>query len=45
MPGAQPRRNRGFRYAGAGSLIEPERLQIELVAYDSAVPAERDVYA
>ena len=26
-------------------MIEPERLQIELVAYDSAVPAERNVYA
>ena len=26
-------------------VIEPERLQIELVAYDSAVPAERNVYA
>jgi hypothetical protein len=26
-------------------VIEPERLQIELVAYDSALPAERNVYA
>ena len=26
-------------------VIEPERLQIELVAYDSAVPSERNVYA
>ena len=26
-------------------VIEPERLQIELVSYDSAVPAERNVYA
>jgi hypothetical protein len=26
-------------------MIEPERLQIELVAYDSAVPSERNVYA
>ena len=26
-------------------VIEPERLQIELVAYDSPVPAERNVYA
>ena len=26
-------------------VIEPERLQIELVAYDSAAPAERNVYA
>jgi hypothetical protein len=26
-------------------MIEPERLQIELVACDSAVPAERNVYA
>ena len=26
-------------------LIEPERLQIELVAYDSPVPSERNVYA
>ena len=26
-------------------VIEPERLQIELVAYDSAVPEERNVYA
>jgi hypothetical protein len=25
-------------------MIEPERLQIELVAYDSAVPSERNVY-
>ena len=25
-------------------VIEPERLQIELVAYDSAVPAERNIY-
>ena len=25
-------------------VIEPERLQIELVAYDSAVPSERNVY-
>ena len=25
-------------------VIEPERLQIELVAYDSAVPGERNVY-
>ncbi|MEO5690033.1 MAG: hypothetical protein ABIR54_21960 [Burkholderiaceae bacterium] len=25
-------------------IIEPERLQIELVAYDSAVPSERNVY-
>ena len=25
-------------------MIEPERLQIELVAYDSAVPAERNAY-
>ena len=26
-------------------MIEPERLQIELVAYDSDVPSERNVYA
>ena len=26
-------------------MIEPERLQIELVAYDSPVPSERNVYA
>jgi len=26
-------------------VIEPERLQIELVAYDSDVPSERNVYA
>jgi hypothetical protein len=26
-------------------VIEPERLQIELVAYDSPVPSERNVYA
>jgi len=26
-------------------VIEPERLQIELVAYDSAVASERNVYA
>jgi len=26
-------------------MIEPERLQVELVAYDSAVPSERNVYA
>ena len=26
-------------------FIEPERLLIELVAYDSAVPSERNVYA
>jgi hypothetical protein len=26
-------------------VIEPERLQIELVAYDSAVPSQRNVYA
>ena len=26
-------------------VIEPERLQIEMVAYDSALPAERNVYA
>jgi hypothetical protein len=26
-------------------VIEPERLQIELVAYDSAIPEERNVYA
>jgi hypothetical protein len=26
-------------------VIEPERLQIELVAYDSALPSERNVYA
>ena len=25
-------------------IIEPERLQIELVAYDSAVPSQRNVY-
>ena len=25
-------------------VIEPERLQIELVAYDSVVPSERNVY-
>ena len=25
-------------------MIEPERLQIELVAYDSPVPSERNVY-
>ena len=26
-------------------IIEPERLQIELVAYDSPVPSQRNVYA
>jgi catechol 2,3-dioxygenase-like lactoylglutathione lyase family enzyme len=26
-------------------VIEPERLQIELVAYDSPLPSERNVYA
>jgi len=26
-------------------MIEPERLQIELVAYDSALPSQRNVYA